>query len=79
MMSWMTLIVILVAAALAWVEIPSLRKHQQKKELVVFSVCLGLFVVLGVMKSMNMPIPNPMDALYVIFKPLSLIVFGKDT
>ncbi|MFJ5769829.1 hypothetical protein [Psychrobacillus sp. NPDC093180] len=62
--------ILLVAAVIVYLEVPSLVKKKQKKELIVFSVLLAIGVGLGVLHSFGKPIPNPTQLLTFIFKPL---------
>ena len=62
--------ILMVAAVIVYIEVPSLRKKQYKKELIVFSILLTLGVGLGVVNSFGIKIPNPTDLLTFIYKPL---------
>ncbi|NYF24412.1 hypothetical protein [Sporosarcina sp. JAI121] len=63
---------ILLVAAVIWrVEVPSLLQKNYKKELVVFLLFLSIGVGLGIVQALGKPIPNPMDFLTFIFNPLN--------
>ncbi|WP_313894093.1 hypothetical protein [Psychrobacillus sp.] len=62
--------ILLVAAIILFIEVPSLLEKKYKKELIVFSMLLAIGVGLGMAHSMGKSIPNPNDLLTFIFKPL---------
>ncbi|MER2060189.1 MAG: hypothetical protein ABTA16_15320 [Niallia sp.] len=67
---------ILLVAAVIWrVEVPSLLQKNYKKELVVFLLLLSIGVGLGIVQALGKTIPNPMDFLTFIFNPLNDIFF----
>lgn len=63
--------VLLIAAAIAWFEIPSLLDKKHKKELLVFSILLTIGVVLGMVLGFGKTIPSPMDLLTFLFSMLT--------
>lgn len=67
---------ILTAGMIAWIEIPSLLKKKLIKELWVFSVLLLIGVGLIISQSLQVNIPNPLDWITVVFKPLNDAIFG---
>ncbi|MFB6467807.1 hypothetical protein ACE38V_13535 [Cytobacillus sp. Hz8] len=67
---------ILTAGMIAWIEIPSLLKKKLIKELWVFSVLLLIGVGLIISQSLQLNIPNPLDWITVVFKPLNDAIFG---
>ena len=62
--------ILLVAAVILFIEVPSLLEKKYKKELIVFSILLTVGVGLGVAYSIGIKIPNPVDFLTFIYKPL---------
>ncbi|SDN09492.1 hypothetical protein SAMN05518871_103277 [Psychrobacillus sp. OK028] len=62
--------ILLVAAFIVFIEVPSLVEKKYKKELIVFSILLTIGVGLGVAHSLGKSIPNPIDLLTFIFKPV---------
>jgi hypothetical protein len=69
--------VLLIAAAILWIEVPSLLEKKYKKELLVFSILLAIGVGLGITLGFGKPIPNPLDLLTFIFKPLNDALISK--
>lgn len=62
--------ILLVAAVILYIEVPSLLEKKYKKELIVFSILLAFGVGLGIALSFGKSIPNPIDLLTFIYKPL---------
>ena len=65
---------LLVAAVILFIEVPPLMEKKYKKELIVFSILLIFGVGLGVAYSFDVQIPNPIDLLTFIYKPLHDVV-----
>lgn len=66
-----SLAILLVAGAIAYFEVPPLLKEKQKKDLVVFSMLLILGIGLSIFWALGKHIPNPLDFITFILKPLS--------
>lgn len=66
--------ILLVAAVILFIEVPSLLEKKDKKELIAFSILLTLGVSLSVAYSFDVQIPNPIDLLTFIYKPLHDVV-----
>ncbi|KGM44795.1 hypothetical protein P9D43_11340 [Neobacillus niacini] len=62
--------ILLIAAAILWKEVPPLLEKKDKKELVVFSILLTIGVGLSMALGLGKPIPNPLDFLTFVFKPI---------
>lgn len=69
-------IVILIAAGAVWYEYPRLMRASQFKELRLFSFLLAFGILLSVAESMHWPIPNPLDWITALYKPLSTAVLS---
>lgn len=63
--------ILLIAAVILWLEVPPLLKKGYKKELLVFSIFLAIGVALSIAYGLGKTIPNPLDALTFVFKPLN--------
>ncbi|MBU7318792.1 MULTISPECIES: hypothetical protein [Paenibacillus] len=68
--------ILAVGAAIVWLEVPSLVRTKRKKELWVFSLLLALGLGLSIAKSLRLNIPNPLDWIAYLYKPVSDYVFG---
>ncbi|MGB5944721.1 hypothetical protein [Paenisporosarcina sp.] len=68
--------ILLVAGTICLFEVPPLLKKQQKKELLVFSILLLFGVALSIFFTVSKSIPNPLDYITFIFKPLSEVISG---
>jgi hypothetical protein len=62
--------ILLIAAAILWMEVPPLLEKKYKKELVVFSTLLTIGVGLSIALGLGKTIPNPLDLLTLVFKPI---------
>lgn len=58
------------AAILCVVEIPKMRKNEEYKEIVAFSIILFCGTILTILKSLNVEIPNPADLLVSVYSPV---------
>ncbi|TBL81146.1 hypothetical protein [Paenibacillus thalictri] len=58
------------------IEVPSLLKNGQIKELWAFSVLLLLGIGLSVAVALHVDIPNPLNAYIAVFKPVSDFLFA---
>jgi len=59
------------------IELPSLLKKGQKKELYLFSFFLLFSMTLNILHSMHFPLPNPLDWLSAIFKPFNHLIVNE--
>lgn len=66
--------ILLIAAAILWIEVPPLLEKKYKKEFLVFSILLAIGVSLSITLGFEKPIPNPLDLLTIIFKPLDDVI-----
>lgn len=73
---WPIVGILAVAILVIYIEVPSLLKKKQTKELWVFSVLLFIGVVLSILESLQIELPNPLDAITFIYKPFSDFIFG---
>ncbi|SCW65328.1 hypothetical protein SAMN04487970_102472 [Paenibacillus tianmuensis] len=63
-------------AVIVWMEVPDLLKNKRKKDFWVFSVLLTLGLGLAIAKSMRAEVPNPLEWIAYLYKPLSDFIFG---
>ena len=66
--------ILLVAAVIIFVEVPPLLEKKQKKELIIFTIILIIGVTLSILRSFGINIPNPLDLLTFIFKPINDLI-----
>ncbi|PWA12238.1 hypothetical protein DCC39_07345 [Pueribacillus theae] len=62
--------ILAVTAAIIAIDVPPLLKKKQKKELWAFFILLGFGVTLGILMSFEVNIPNPLEFIHWIFKPI---------
>jgi hypothetical protein len=73
---WTIIGILAAAIAIGFIEVPSLWKNGQKRELWAFSFLLLTGTGLGIAKTLQIHIPNPLDWMAVIYKPFSDFLFG---
>ncbi|MEK4402873.1 hypothetical protein MKZ26_00345 [Sporosarcina sp. FSL K6-6792] len=67
--------ILLIVVAIVRFEVPSLLLKKNKKELVVFLLFLSVGTGLGIAQALGKPIPNPMDLLTFILRPINDTLF----
>jgi hypothetical protein len=73
---WSIAGILVVAVAIAIIELPSLLKNNLKKEIWVFSILLVFGLGLNIAESLSVDIPNPMDWIAIVYKPFSDLIYG---
>lgn len=68
---WVIAAILLVAIVIAMIEVPSLFRKRLRKELWVFTILLLLATGLSIAESLQVEIPNPIDWIIAIYKPIS--------
>lgn len=63
-------LIIALDTILCVIEIPKMRKENQRKELWTFSILLGIGTLLALAKGLDMEIPNPSDIVMTIYNPI---------
>ncbi|MEC0276126.1 hypothetical protein [Peribacillus frigoritolerans] len=66
--------ILVIVAVIIAIDVPHLLREKLKKELWVFSILLLFGTVLSIAQALNIKIPNPLDWVTAIFKPLSDII-----
>ena len=69
------LLVLLLGAGVAYYVVPKLLQQQLKRELIVFSCFLLIGVALALAMVLNLPVPNPTDAVEYIFSPVVRMLY----
>lgn len=62
---------IVVVAVIIAIDAPPLWKRKQKKELWIFSILLLFGTSMGISHYLFHKIPNPMDLIIIVYKPVS--------
>ncbi|MBO1515439.1 hypothetical protein [Metabacillus bambusae] len=73
---WVIAGILLVATLIIVLEVPPLLEKKQKKESWVFSLLLLFGVGLSIAESLDLNIPNPLDWIAIIYKPLSDLIMS---
>lgn len=68
------LVLVVVAVLSAWIELPTLWKSKQKKEVFFFSILLFLAIVIGLIEGLHLFDLQLLDWITFLFQPLSNMV-----
>ncbi|NDI33190.1 hypothetical protein [Chengkuizengella sediminis] len=68
--------IIIVAALIAYFEISPMANKKEIKDLWVFSFLLLIGTVLSIMLAIGVPIPNPLDGVTKVLKPVTNFILG---
>ncbi|KGR80065.1 hypothetical protein [Ureibacillus manganicus] len=68
--------ILLIATIILMIEVPQLMEKKHKKELLVFSIILAIGVGLSIAQALGKTIPNPMDLLNLVYKPINDFFVG---
>lgn len=66
---WSIAVILVIGAIIMFIEVPSLLKKKQRRDLWVFSILLILGVVLNMLEQLEVTIPNPFEGITAIFHP----------
>ncbi|QNK57306.1 hypothetical protein [Paenibacillus sp. PAMC21692] len=69
--------IVAISAMLFLFDFPRLRRDGQKRELWTFSLLLLFGTALGIVQSLNLPLPNPMEWIVAVFKPVSAWLYAE--
>lgn len=70
------LAVIAAAVVIIFIDVPALLNQKRKKELRMFGVLLLCGVGLSIAEALDWYMPNPLDWIAVMYKPLSDLLYG---
>ncbi|MFF2890318.1 hypothetical protein [Paenibacillus sp. NPDC057967] len=62
------------AVIIAMLELPGLWKKRQVKEIWLFSILLLLGTGVGIAESLHIPLPNPLDWVSYIYRPIGQLL-----
>lgn len=71
---WKVVGIMAAASLFAWCEVPLLLKAKMKRELWVFSILLFIGTGVCIAVAFEWPIPNPLDIIYLVFRPMSQLL-----
>ncbi|MDQ0883540.1 hypothetical protein [Peribacillus sp. V2I11] len=63
--------ILVIVAVIIVIDVPPLVRKKLKKELWIFSILLLFGTALSIAQALNIKIPNPLDWITAIYKPLS--------
>lgn len=73
---WTIIGILFVTGGIAAIEIPSLRRQKLKKDLWVFTALLAFGAGLTLADALNAKIPNMLDWITFLYKPLSDLIYN---
>lgn len=73
---WNLVLIVAIFAVVMVFEIPKIAREKKKRDLWVFCMLMFFAFTLAAAKSLRLPIPNPLDLLLVMYKPVSDAVFS---
>ncbi|MNP04085.1 hypothetical protein D3C76_959900 [compost metagenome] len=65
------LIIVIIIIA---IDVPPLVKKKLTKELWVFSILLSFGTILAILQALHIRIPNPLDGMIAVYKPIADMV-----
>ncbi|CAM4405900.1 accessory gene regulator protein AgrB [Paenibacillus endophyticus] len=68
------IIVIFAVGIMAALQLPSLNKKKLRKERSVYLLLLFIAFVLASLESLRIKIPNPLDAVTIAVKPITMVI-----
>ncbi|NBI05963.1 hypothetical protein [Senegalia massiliensis] len=66
--------IIMISIIIVIYEFKSLKESDSKKEVWSFSILLLFATILGIMKVLDINIPNPLDLVSIIYSPINNIL-----
>ncbi|OMF22226.1 hypothetical protein BK133_26680 [Paenibacillus sp. FSL H8-0548] len=67
--------IVTLSVLVAIIEAPRLIKRRLKKETIVYFICLGVAALLSSGQGLKLNMPNPLDWITFVYKPLSDALF----
>lgn len=65
------LAILVFGAVVSYIEVPKMLKEKSYRDLWTFSILLVFGMILGILKSLNVNIPNPSDWVAWVYSPAS--------
>lgn len=74
---WSVFLILIITFMIFLFEMPKLKKQQNyTKDLFAFLGLLSIGCILSIFQSIDVPIPNPLDGIVFIYKPISDFFFA---
>lgn len=73
---WATTGILATAILMMFIDVPSMRKRNMRRELWVFSLLLITGTGLAIALALHVKIPSPLYLVIAIYKPIYKLVFG---
>lgn len=68
--------ILAIAGIIAMAEVPRLRKKGRMKELWVFMLLLLLGTGISIAESLSVKVPNPLNGIAYLYKPINEFILG---
>lgn len=68
--------IVIAGGIIAWIEAPYLVRKKRFKELGFFIVLLLVGVTACILQALRVPLPNPLDWITIVHKPISDFLFS---
>ncbi|WP_226668325.1 hypothetical protein [Metabacillus litoralis] len=65
---------LLVITGFSYWEVRNMKKDNQIKEVITYLMIIGIASIIYVCYLLKLPIPNPLDAIKLIFEPIGLLI-----
>ncbi len=69
--------ILIIGAVIVISEVPPLLKRKLIKEVIIFSILLFLGILISILLSFGVAVPNPLDFLKYALKPLTNIIIKE--
>jgi hypothetical protein len=73
---WAIAGIVVAGTLIVYLDVPYLARKKLFKELFFFSALLSFGVTISILQSLRIRLPNPLDWITVLFKPISDTLFG---
>jgi hypothetical protein len=68
--------IVVTGSVIAYIEVPYLVRKKLFRELLLFSALLSFGVTVSILEALRIQLPNPLDWITAIYKPISDTLFG---
>ncbi len=73
---WAIAGIVVAGGFIAFMEVPYLVSKKLNKELFFFAAILCFGVTVGILQTLRIQLPNPLDLITALHKPISDLLFG---
>lgn len=73
---WAIVGILFAGGIITFIEVPCLVRKRMIKELTIFLAILFIGVTVSILEALRIQLPNPLDLIIAIHKPISDLIFG---